>query len=66
MRRAVVLVVVAGLAGCAAGGPGEPAAPAQVRAAEDPKQACADRLYTARLLGGAHWHIYENCLKEHS
>jgi len=60
MRAAFVCLAAACLGACATGTPAPRLSP------EEARQACLARMYTARSRGAVHWHIYENCLKDHS
>jgi hypothetical protein len=74
MRVLLVVLPCMLLAACAADpaarGPSlQPSAAAAPAAnpkadAEENRRACLDRMYTARMRGAVHWHIYEYCLKE--
>ena len=61
MRSGLILMALACLAGCTT----PPPAPAPKVSAEEARQVCASRMYTARSRGAVHWQIYDHCLKEH-
>ena len=61
MRTALFCCLALVLAGCITKG-----VPPPKPTAEEQHNACAARMYSARMRGAAHWHIYEYCIKEHS
>ncbi len=61
MRIALLCGLALALAGCATKG-----APPPKPTAEELHNACAARMYSARMRGAVHWHIYEHCIKESS
>ena len=59
-----LLPLVLMVAACAA--PQSPATPVATPkpTAEEIRQKCLGQMYSARMRGAVHWHIYEFCLKE--
>jgi len=61
MRIALLFGLALVLAGCAVQG-----VPPPTPTVEEQHNACAARMYSARIRGAVHWHIYEHCIKENS
>ena len=51
-------------AGCASKPAPDPSSQSRPNVAQAHEE-CAGRMYASRSRGAVHWHIYENCLKEH-
>ena len=62
MRSVLILMALACVAGCTTPPPAPATAPKM--SAEEARQVCASRMYTARSRGAVHWQIYDHCLKE--
>ena len=64
LRPLRLLPPVLMVAACAA--PQSPATPVATPkpTAEESRQKCLGQMYSARMRGAVHWHIYEFCLKE--
>jgi uncharacterized protein YceK len=60
MRKILLCLLITVLAGCAS------PAPAPQPKDDEVRQQCLARMYSARMRGAVHWHIYENCLRDHS
>lgn len=65
MRAPLICLAAACLGACAAPAPAPGPAAAPRLTPEEVRQTCLSRMYTARSRGAVHWHIYENCLKDH-